>query len=517
MDVTVPIPHRARLSAAVGWSSFAIVLALVAYTVIGGPLDNRPGDPYAWAAAATGLFSATFAAVLLNRSPRHPMGWLFLIIGVTRAIAGAAQIWSVAALVDHPGRPGGDVAAWLQLWTPTIGLALTPLILVWFPDGRLPGPRWRIVPALTALALVLVGVVLPLGTWPYRGVQLLPDAPVPDEPAAVLLNACSIAGIGLTAVSAAIALAGIVVHARRSTGDTRQQVKWFGLGAAAAFVANVTAAVTGFGWVILAGVASVFVGLSFAVFRFRLYDIDQLIRRTLLYGGLTVLLVLTFAALDITVAVITGRGSTTAAAVSAFLVALLLRPARDRLQDILDRLYDRRAYGGVRLLRQLGQRVGREVIDPDRVRDTLRAALHDRELDVFYPVRHGRRHRPCRRGGAAGRPRRRVGRSDRHSGPPGRPRHRRRGAQPGRCAPARGGAAGGGDRSGTRPPAGRPERAGCRGCGPHAAGSWRPATASGDGSNAICTMVRSSGWSGWRCTSSRPGAGRCHRPGSTSC
>src|SRR6266581_2424690 len=85
--------------------------------------------------------------------------------------------------------------------------------------------------------------------------------------------------------------------------------------------------------------------------------------------------------------VITGRGSTVAAAVSAFVAALLLRPARVWVQDIVDRIYDRRAYNGVRLMRQLGQRVGRDVIDPDRVREALRTALHDRQLDVFYPVR----------------------------------------------------------------------------------------------------------------------------------
>ncbi len=387
MEVGLPIIRRAWSPAVVGWASLVVVVALITYTLIGAPLDGQANDPHAWAAATTGLFGAGLAAVLLTRSPRHPIGWLFLVIGITRGVAGAAQVWSVSALVTHPGRTGGDIASWLQTWTPAVGPALAPLIIVLFPDGRLPSPRWRIVPVLAGIALVLVAVVLPVGAWPYRGPRLLPDAPLPDEPSVHVVKAFFVAAIALTAVSAAVALAGVIVRARRSAGDVRQQIKWFGFGAACAFAANLLAAATGFGWVILVGVAATFVGIGFGIFRFRLYDIDRLIRRTLLYGGLTVALVATFAALDITVAVITGRGSTVAAAVSAFVAALLLRPARVWVQDIVDRIYDRRAYNGVRLMRQLGQRVGRDVIDPDRVREALRTALHDRQLDVFYPVR----------------------------------------------------------------------------------------------------------------------------------
>jgi signal transduction histidine kinase len=382
----------------VGWGSFVIVLGLVAYTLIGG----HPGDPHTWAAAATGLFGAGLAAVLLTRWPRHPIGWLFLIVGLTRGVAGAAAVDSVARQ--------NALASWVQLWTPAVGLALAPMIIVLFPDGRLPGPRWRIVPALTGLALLAVAVVVPIGTWQFRGPRLMPDAPVPDDPAARLVDGFFTAGLAAVAVAAAIALAGLLVRARRSAGDVRQQIKWFGLGAAVAFAANLLALVTGVGWLILPGVAATFLGIGFGIFRFRLYDIDRLIRRTLVYGGLTVALAGAFAALDITTAVVTGRGSTVAAAVSAFVVALLLRPARDRVQDLVDRLYDRRAYSGVRLMRRLD----RDQIDPDRVRSALRTAVRDPGLDVYYPlagsivdgtgqpvVLHGQTTFPVRRDGHA--------------------------------------------------------------------------------------------------------------------
>jgi signal transduction histidine kinase len=387
MEVTLPVARRAwSVPAVVGWASFALVLALVVYTVVGAPLDGQPTDPYAWSAAATGLFGAAMAAMLLTRLPRHPIGWLFLVLGITRAVAGAAGVWSVAALVTHPGRPVGALASWLQLWTPSVGLALAPLVVILFPDGRLPGPRWRVVPVLSGLAVVLVAVVLPAGSWSYRGPRLLAAAPVPDDPFAHIVNALYESGIVLAAVSAVIALVGLLVRARRSTGDVRQQIKWFGFGTVCAFLCNVLAFATGIGWLILIGIAATFLGVGFGIFRFRLYDVDRLIRRTLIYGLVTVALVTAFAALDVTGAVVTGRDSTVAVALAAFVVALLLRPARDRAQDLVDRLYDHRAYNGIRLMRRLGQRVGREVVDPVRVRDALRLVLRDPGLDVFYSI-----------------------------------------------------------------------------------------------------------------------------------
>ena len=295
--------------------------------------------------------------------------------------------WGEAPLVTHPGRPAGALASWLQLWTPSVGLALAPLIIILFPNGRLPSPRWRVVPVLIGIAVVLVALVFPAGAWLYRGPRLLPSAPVPDDPFAHTINALYESGIALVVVSAAIALVGMLIRARRSTGDTRQQIKWFGFGAACAFASNKLALVTGIGWLIQIGIVATFLGIGFGIFRFRLYDVDRLIRRTLIYGLLTIALAVAFAALDVTAAVFTGQDSTIAVALAAFVVALLLRPARDRVQDLVDRLYDQRAYNGVRLLSQLGHRVGREVVDPGRVREALRTALRDPQLDVFYPVR----------------------------------------------------------------------------------------------------------------------------------
>ncbi|HXP56708.1 MAG TPA: histidine kinase [Streptosporangiaceae bacterium] len=382
MDVAVPIGRRGgRIPAAVAWAAAGLVLALAGYALAGSP-----GDPFVLSAAATGAFSAVFAALLLTRSARHPIGWLFFVIGLTRGVAAAAQVWSVDALVNHPGRPGGGLASWLQLWTPSAGLALAPAVIILFPDGRLPGRRWRVVPALVAVSLALLAVVVPAGAWRYRGPALLPDAPVPAGRLAHVLDALNDTGLLLAGVSAAIALAGALVRFRRAHGDVRQQIKWFGYGAGCAFALNIAAHLTGVGWLVPVGVAATFTGLGLGIFRFRLYDVDQVIRRTLLYGLVTVVLSAAFAALDVTAAVVTGQDSAATAALSAFLVALLLRPVRTRAQDVVDRFYDRGAYDGARLMRRLGQRVGRDSVGPDQVRDALRRVLRDPGLDVLYAV-----------------------------------------------------------------------------------------------------------------------------------
>jgi signal transduction histidine kinase len=167
----------------------------------------------------------------------------------------------------------------------------------------------------------------------------------------------------------------------------RQQIKWFGYGAVIALVLNVAAHLAGLAWLIPVGVAATFAGLGLGIFRYRLYDVDRLIRRTLLYGLVTIAALAAFAALDVTAAVVAGRDSAATTALSAFAVALLLRPARDRAQNAVDRLYDRGAYDGARLMRRLGQRVGRDAVGPDQVRDALRGVLRDPGLDVLYAVR----------------------------------------------------------------------------------------------------------------------------------
>jgi signal transduction histidine kinase len=261
------------------------------------------------------------------------------------------------------------------------------MILVLFPDGRLPGRVWRVVPVLATVVAALYGVVVPIAIWPYRGPRLLPGAPVPDTPTAHTVDTVIRAGAVVALVAVVLGLISLVVRARREMGDVRQQVKWFGLGAACGLAFNTAELIRGFEWIRLFGPIAVLAGIGLGIFRFRLYDVDRLISRTLVYGLLTATLVGAFAAVDITLALVVGHGSVASAAASAFAAALLLRPVRDKLQDLIDRVFDRRTHDAVRVLHGLSQQVGHEQVQPRSVRDALRKALRDPALEIYFQVR----------------------------------------------------------------------------------------------------------------------------------
>lgn len=172
------------------------------------------------------------------------------------------------------------------------------------------------VPVLAAAVAVLFGVVVPIALWPYRGLQLLPGASLPDTATARAVDAAVSAGGVLVLVAVVLGLASVVVRARRAVGEVRQQVKWFGFGAACGLGINTAGLIPGLAWVPALGPVVVLAGIGLGIFRFRLYDVDRLINRTLVYGLLTGTLVAAFAALDITLALLVGHGWAAIAAAS---------------------------------------------------------------------------------------------------------------------------------------------------------------------------------------------------------
>ncbi|MEV4513391.1 histidine kinase [Dactylosporangium sp. NPDC049525] len=370
-----------------GWVLCALTVCMTGAAAVFGLLDGVSPEGDLALDCALGLGSGLLGAFIVTRHPRHQVGWLFVCSGLLRAVAAAAEAWSHRALVTDPGSlPGGALASWLA-WAFLPSVAAAPMIVVLFPDGRLPGPAWRVVPVLAGVIVTVYGVVVPLAIWPYRGPQLLPDAPAPDTTTGHAVTAAISAGALLAVVATLLALAAVVVRARRATGDVRQQMKWFGFGAACGLALSMAGLVPGLAWVRVLGPVAVLTGIGLGIFRFRLYDVDRLISRTLVYGSLTVTLLAAVAAVDITVALIAGQDSALVAAASAFAVALLLRPVRDLLQGLIDRLFDRRTYDAVRVLRQLSQQIGHDPVRPAAVRDALRKALRDPGLEVYLHAR----------------------------------------------------------------------------------------------------------------------------------
>jgi hypothetical protein len=365
------------------WSTWAASLALLA-TGVGMLLVARyryPGVPaYGYWRESTiipGVYG-TLGLVIASRRPRHPVGWLLIGLG----LAGSLQLVAgqYAILAGSAGLPGRLHAMWTanQFQITWVGLVL--LLLLLFPTGRLPSPRWRLVAwsvvAGTGLALVTRAL----------DPKILSDTPGYRNPFALpalesVLGLLEVLGGALVFVGLFGALASLVVRLRRSRGRERQQLKWFVyvalLGIAAIYLldpllALLTGQPPGSGlrrvlallnpWV-LAPLALP-IAVTVAIVRHRLYDIDRVLNRTLVWGLLTVLLGSVYAA----GVFVLGRlldpangQSELAVAASTLAVAALFQPARRRVQTAVDRRFNRARYDAARTVEAFSVRLRDEV------------------------------------------------------------------------------------------------------------------------------------------------------------
>ncbi|GAB2656090.1 sensor histidine kinase [Kribbella swartbergensis] len=334
------------------------------------------------------LASVGAGALIAHRRPENPIGWLFCGFGVLNAFsADLAEGWGLRAAAE--GWPGGPIGEWISTasWLPSgYGWTLTFLL---FPTGRLPGPRWRPVPLVGA-----VGLVLAMAGW-----SLSPDRDrdfaggqnplaVESLPTGVLFAV----GMPLFLGALIAGVLSLVVRFRRSRPLERQQLKWFAL---AASVAGVALPMSFALWYVtpladlLAAVALTGLPLAAAaaILRYRLYDIDLFISRTVAYATLTVLLGAAYVVLVIALGAFFGRGSPWATAAATVVCAILFRPLRGRIQDAVDRRFNRSRYDARHRMAAFldDVRAGRH--PPEDVQAVLREILADPELDllVFLP------------------------------------------------------------------------------------------------------------------------------------
>ena len=425
------------------------------------------------AASGTGLdtsvvFTIALIATLLlvgvlvtRRQPANPIGWIFLLIAFTVALgvlsAGYADYWTSGAGGSEELR---KTAAWYasSSWAPWVLVPATFLLLL-FPDGRLlPGRRWRIVAWCAGLGIALTW----LGSLLRAG--MLEDYPSLRNPYGVGLGD-PLQGLGflLVALGLAGSVAAVALRFRRGDSEQREQIKWIAL--AGAVIAVVVPLGIAMYDVVGEDVANVAIELSIlalpvaaavAILRYRLYEIDVVINRTLVYATLTAGLAAVYVAIALGLGVAIGSGSTVPTAAATLAVALLFRPLRTRVQTAVDRRFDRARYEGLqtveRFLAEL--RAGRAA--PEKTGAVLAVALGDSDLELLFwlpeegvhvdasgravslPDEPGRARTPVRRG--------RPPASDRHprrsarppAEPPGcRPRGRRPGDR-GRAPACRG-------------------------------------------------------------------------------
>jgi hypothetical protein len=366
------------------WSWCGLVLALLMATLVallvGRPPASSAGE--AWQRQAADLLSVVGAPLLggliAARRPDNRYGWLWLAFGSSLTVTAVAAVYSAVALTSGPARPPGlGVAAWGVGLGFTVTISLFPFLFLLFPNGRLPSPRWRplawailTIDALTLIAAAfspgtaIEGIANPVGVGGWLGGIL-----------EGLINP------GTAALFAAIALSALslLVRFRRAQGIERQQLKWFAY-AAALLGAFITADAVGLqtsGLVDLLleslTLIGVYVGIGIAVLRYRLYEIDRLINRTLVYGLLTAVLGLCYAAGSLLFVLVAGAGADPPSwlvAAATLAAAAVFRPARRRVQAVVDRRFNRRRYHAAKTIEAFSARL-RDQVDLD----TLSAEL----------------------------------------------------------------------------------------------------------------------------------------------
>ncbi len=315
------------------------------------------------------LALATTGAFVASRQPANPIGWIFCGLAVW---GGVVETWEAFA---YNSLPTAEAGAWVIGWSWVIDIAAYVLIFLLFPTGRLPSRRWRPV-----VWLLTVGCLLGVPGQAFSADN--PDNPLPVDSAAVDVAF----GLGMLCVLSAMlaAVASLVIRYRRAAGVERLQLKQF-VFAGSLVMPTMALAIPLYyeSVVVQAGVGVAFLTLpvaaGLAILRYRLYDIDVVINRTLVYAALTATLAAAYLGsvlvLQLALSGFT-EGSSLAVATSTLAVAALFRPARSRIQAAVDRRFFRRKYDAVRTLEAFGARL-RDQVDLDALGDDLRSVVDE--------------------------------------------------------------------------------------------------------------------------------------------
>lgn len=368
--------------AAAGLAVFAATLALIFVPLRQGVVNPYPSPLVVVSLAVFLVLTPILGALIAIRLPRNPAGWLFMVIALLLGFGFLSD-----AIARHlPPSPAVGLFASVasdvgSFWT----CALT-LLMVLFPNGRLPGPRWRVVPAVLiagTIAQVTSGLFSPDGGIQPAIAGLTYPLARPDwQPALGVLDG---AAQVLTAIGLLGGLALLAVRFRRSRGIERQQLKLFVLAFAAnALVLTFALAINqvngdwgNAAWAVFQGSLVLLpLAVAAAILRYRLFEIDVLIRRTLVYGILSAVLLGAYAAsvllLEQALAGVTATSSLAVAA-STLIVAALFQPARIRIQALVDRRFYRARYDAALELAALRTRL-RGDFDPQKLASAVAEA-----------------------------------------------------------------------------------------------------------------------------------------------
>jgi hypothetical protein len=406
----------ARAAAWLAWSLATLCAVMFVAVGVFDVLVQSPGNSNILGTISEAVSFVLFlafpivGALVASRRPQNPIGWICLASGLLWMLLAVTDSYSIYG-VARPGSVPFPVAVgtignqWL--WVPTVGLLGIYLILL-FPDGRLPSKRWRPLAWLSAVMIVLLSITEGLAPGPLEnqggvrnpfGLEALPWLVHVSYIILPLLPLCILA----SAVS-------MVLRFRRSRGEVRQQIKWVAFVASFSgllyliamisqlmFVLNISesgSSIPRFPWwaevlfsMAVLGFAGVPVAIGFAVLKYRLYDIDVVINRTLVYGSLTAMLVALYfgsvAATQTILRALTGQTEQPqlAVVISTLVIAALFNPLRRRIQSFIERRFYRRKYDARKTLEAFSARL-REETDLE----TLNSDLADVIRETMQPA-----------------------------------------------------------------------------------------------------------------------------------
>ncbi|MGH2681798.1 MAG: hypothetical protein ACRDIX_01035 [Actinomycetota bacterium] len=370
---------RLGSAARLAWSLWTTSLGLSVLALIVGVLAGFGWEDlyYGIVGSFVILLFATVGALVGSRQPGNAIGWLFMSFALLQALNVSGTAYAEYALVARPGSlPAGEIVAWFSEWNwvPSIALLITFLLLL-FPDGRLPSRKWRWIGWASAAGIAIAVVVSAVSLWPLRHRIVSETFQEPEAtPLGVILI---LTGLALIVIGALGSVASLVARFRRSHGEQRQQLKWFTYAGVLAFIGvmssflrtDLTEAP------LVLGITAVPVAAGIAILKFRLYDIDRIINRTLVYGILTVFLAGVYVGAVVGLGTLVGD-STILVAASTLLVAALFRPARHRVQSLIDRRFYRSKYDAARTLEAFTARL-REEVDLDSLAGDLVGVVRD--------------------------------------------------------------------------------------------------------------------------------------------
>jgi hypothetical protein len=367
-----------RAAGLLAWSMWAISSTLTALSLLLLVLNSAHPDgdifDYWVESVLISVSCSTVGALIASRRPENPTGWIFCALGLAAGIRHFCAEYAIYALLVEPGSlPFGGVLAWITSWIRVPYFSLFVFLALLFPNGRLPSSRWRWVAWFTAFVVAVGTISVAFSRSATRGLgPIVNPFGIEGVAGVVTLTELLVFALGI------VAGASLFVRLRHATSWVeRQQIKWFAYAitvtASGAILTYSVGEAAGVGWLRRVGFVFVMVGLvgistsvGIAISRYRLYEIDHIINRTLVYGSLTALLGVVYfggvATSEVVFSALTGQEQQPQLAIvaSTLVIAALFNPLRRRIQGFIDRRFYRRKYDARKTLEALSVQLRHE-------------------------------------------------------------------------------------------------------------------------------------------------------------